>query len=100
MFNNESRDNPINLMKYYQNTTYTIFKLDIDSPSVELPIFEYIINNNDIIPNEFYFEYHFYEPYMIKHGWKNNIDVNCSLYCATLKFLHLRKKGIRAHPWV
>lgn len=93
-----SKDNPLNYIKKYQNNWYVIFKIDVDTPSVEIPIFNYLLEFDDIIPNEFYFEYHFYSPFMMR--WWSDVDKNCSLYCATIKFLHLRKKGIRSHAWV
>lgn len=95
----KSNDNPLYFIKRNQKTNYVIFKLDVDNPSVELPIFNHLIMYNDIIPNEFYFEYHFNEPFMLS-WWNNFVDKNCSLFCATNKFLALRRKGIRAHGWV
>lgn len=92
-------DNPLVYIRGNQNKSYVIFKMDVDNPSVEIPIFNYLLTHNDIIPNEYYFEYHFNEPYMIM-WWKELIDTSCNLYCATNKFLLLRKKGIRAHGWV
>lgn len=94
-----SDDNPLKIIKKYQKEFYIIFKLDVDNPNVELPILNYLINKNDIIPDEFYFEYHFYSQIMMK-SWRKKVDFNCSLYCATNKFLYLRKKGIRCHAWV
>lgn len=97
--NINSKDNPLSIIKLFQKQFYVIFKIDVDNNNVELPIFNYLLKNNEIIPNEFYYEYHFYQPYMMK-WWNKDLDYNCSLYCATKKFLHLRKKGIRSHPWV
>lgn len=94
-----SNNNPLNYIKKYQKKSYVIFKIDVDTPSVEIPIFDHLLYFDDVIPNEFYFEYHFYCPYMMR-WWIDGVDNNCSLYCATMKFLHLRKKGIRSHPWV
>lgn len=93
-----SDDNPLKIIKIYQKYYYIIFKLDIYT-TVEIPLLNYLIKYNDIIPDEFYFEYH-YNSQIMKKWWKKNIDYNCSLYCATIKFLLLRQKGIRAHPWV
>lgn len=95
----KSNDNPLKIIKEYQNNSYVIFKLDVDTPKVELPILHYLINNYDVIPHEFYFEYHFYSKIMMK-WWGNSVDYNCTLYCATKKFLHLREKGIRSHGWI
>lgn len=94
-----SKNNPLTKIKQYQNNSYIIFKLDVDTPQVEIPIFDYLLNNNDIMPDEFYFEYHYFS-YLMKKWWGERVDNNCSLYCATNKFLYLRKKGIRSHPWV
>lgn len=94
-----SKNNPLQILKDYINNSYIIFKLDIDTPEVEIPILDYLLNNNDIIPDEFYFEYHYYSPFMMK-WWGRKVDYNCSLYCAISKFMLLRKKGIRSHPWV
>lgn len=95
----ESKDNPLFLIKKYQLSYYIIFKIDVDNNNVEMPIFNHLLEYDDILPDEFYFEYHYYSPYMMK-WWNKDIDYNCSLYCAINKFLLLRKKGIRSHPWV
>lgn len=92
-------DNPLRYVKENQKNFYIIFKLDVDTPSVEIPIFNRLLFYNDIVPDEFYFEYHFNENYMLK-WWGNSNDKSCNLFCATNKFLTLRKKGIRAHGWV
>lgn len=95
-----SKNNPLTYVKQYQNKAYVIFKIDVDNNKVEIPILNYLLKYDDIIPNEFYFEYHFLTPFM-KRWWNvKHVDTNCSLYCATKKFLNLRKKGIRSHGWV
>lgn len=95
----KSNDNPLKILKKYQYNSYIIFKLDVDNPKVELPILDYLINSSEFKLDEFYFEYHYYSKIMMK-WWGKNVDYNCSLYCAINKFLYLRKKGIRSHPWV
>lgn len=94
-----SKDNPLNVIRQHKDKSYVIFKLDVDTPSVELPIFNYLLEYNDTLPDEFYFEYHFYQPYMMR-WWGHEVDKKCTLFCATIKFLKLRRKGIRAHPWL
>lgn len=93
-----SNDNPLKIVKRHQNNSYIIFKLDVDNPKVEIPILNYLIMNNDIFPDEFFFEYHYYS--QINKWWGKLVDYSCSLLCATNKFLLLRKKGIRSHPWI
>ena len=83
-------------------------KLDIDSPSTEIPLFEQLLSDNDDISrlvDEFFFELHFRCEVMMPCGWGDKIpEKHNSLYLDRISvleaFTKLRRKGVRAHFWV
>ena len=84
------------------------FKLDIDTPSVEMPIAMSLLMDDTFasLVDEFFFELHFRCEVMTKCGWGKNPykeDIQAGLVLDrphVLKyFMELRHKGIRAHIW-
>lgn len=77
----------------------TIVKLDIDTPSIEGPLAEQLLQNFDgSLVSEFFFEHHVnLEPLLA--AWGLTSDNNVTLKDSYELFLNLRKKGIRSHSW-
>lgn len=85
---------------------FVSFKLDIDTPEVEIPIVMEILNNTKVqqLLDEFFFELHFRCEVMRDCGWEwrmpNTFQGLTLDRPAALKlFRELRNKGIRAHIW-
>ena len=82
------------------------FKLDVDTPSVEIPIALEILNDPEIHPliDEFFFELHFRCEVLMDCGWGRKIPeewdgLKLDRPSALKLFRDLRMKGIRAHFW-
>jgi hypothetical protein len=81
------------------------FKLDIDTPLVEILIVLEIAPNPKIanLIDEFFFELHFQCELMCPHCWGNVPDSVAGLrldrYNAIKLFLSYRNLGIRSHFW-
>ena len=85
---------------------YTIVKLDIDNPSVEMGLLDIIQNNSDIV-SELYFEYHVHMGMQdfgryTNFGWGElrELRTTHNVTTALHRFQRLRRMGIRAHPWI
>lgn len=85
---------------------FVSFKLDIDTPSIEIPIAMEILRNPKIaaLVDEFFFELHFRCELMMLCGWGDNIPEEdhglvLNRYHAMKFFRVLREQGIRAHIW-
>ena len=86
---------------------YVAFKLDIDTPHVEIPIALDILTNPEVrnLVDEFFFEFHFRCDIMMYCGWSDNIPMTqyglnlSSRYDAMDLFRRYRRKGIRSHFW-
>jgi hypothetical protein len=85
---------------------FVSFKLDIDSPEIEIPIFLEILNNNDYsnLIDEFFFELHFRCEFMMQCGWDNKMPeefkgIKMERSVVMKAFQKLRFKGVRAHFW-
>lgn len=76
------------------------FKLDIDTPSVELPLVQQLLaqpSNTTIALNEFFFEHHVHGT-MQYHGWGDNV---ASTFADSITiFTQLRQLGVRSHSWI
>ena len=80
---------------------FVSFKLDIDNPSVEIPIFQAIVDNTDGIAkkiDELFFEYHFVFG-RLDVGWKHG-KLNTTVNEALDTMGRLRRLGIRSHFWI
>jgi hypothetical protein len=94
------RLNPFTMLKdKYDKDDLIIFKLDIDTPSVEMALVKQLLHDDALadLVDQFYFEHHVYlkelEPY-----WKAN--VNGTVKESLDLFQALRKKGVAAHFWI
>lgn len=77
---------------------FVAFKLDIDSPEIEMNMVQSILNNPTLaeLIDEFFFEYHYESPIMAQ-WWGHTKEKG--LGHALHLFYRLRSKGIRAHFW-
>ena len=85
---------------------FVSFKLDIDTPSVEIPLALELLRNPHVskLVDEFFFELHFRCEIMKRCGWKDKMPeeymgLQLDRLHAMLYFQELRKLGIRAHIW-
>ncbi len=85
---------------------FVSFKLDIDTPSIEVPIFLEILRNEEYskLIDEFFFELHFRCEFLMYCGWRDKMPEYVDGFrlerSETMKaFQSLRYKGIRAHIW-
>ena len=85
---------------------FVSFKLDVDTPVVEIPQAMAILNDPQIskLVDEFFFELHFRCEIMMHCGWRDEMPVEfdglrLDRPHAMELFSTLRKKGIRAHVW-
>lgn len=80
---------------------YVVFKLDIDSKSVETAIVEYLLEHHEDLKyiDEFVWEHHV-DNYIMAPNWKKTQDMTKSIADSYQYFLKLRKLGVRAHSWV
>ena len=99
-------DNPLTFIKTMTKPEdYVVFKLDIDTPDVEVALVEQILNDTQIqsLIDEFYFEHHVTGSPMQWHGWgdlRGSTSKWSSIDDSYTIFSLLREKGIRAHSWV
>ncbi len=79
---------------------YVVFKLDIDSKSVETAIVDFLLtwDNLELI-DEFVWEHHVMN-YLMAKNWGKSQDMSLSLADSYQLFLKLRRRGVRAHSWV
>jgi hypothetical protein len=79
---------------------YVVFKLDIDSKSVESVITDYMIKWDKLnLIDEFVWEHHV-DNYLMAPSWGDTQDMTKSIADSYSYFLILRQKGVRAHSWV
>jgi hypothetical protein len=85
---------------------FVAFKLDVDTPEIEIPIVQEILRNTSVqrLVDEFFFELHFRCEIMMTCGWEDKMPiVSHGLVLdrpSALKlFQDLRQVGIRAHFW-
>lgn len=95
-----STRNPWNLIRgRFKEDDLVIVKLDIDTPSVELPLADQLLKDPELhrLVDHFYFEHHVYLE-ELKESWGPNISGSVA---DSLRLFHgLRKAGIAAHSWV
>jgi len=80
---------------------YVVFKLDIDSKSVETAIVDYLLSHPKALGyiDEFIWEQHV-DNYLMAPAWAQTQDMTKSIADSYQYFLKLRKLGVRAHSWV
>ena len=92
--------NPLDmLINSYTKDDFVVFKLDIDTPAIELAMVVQLLEDprfTDMI-DAFYFEHHVHIEEMEKHWGKS---MYLSVHSSLNIFEMLREKGIPAHYWV
>ena len=86
---------------------FVSFKLDIDTPAVEIPIALELLNPESAfagLVDEFFFELHFRCEIMMPCGWDDKMPeeyagLKLDRFGALKFFSDIRRKGIRAHFW-
>mgnify|MGYP003385695784 CR=1 FL=1 len=86
---------------------FVAFKLDIDTPTIEIPIALDLLNGNSHfaeLVDEFFFELHFRCEIMMPCGWDSGMPdkvegLRLDRPGALELFRDLRRRGIRAHFW-
>lgn len=102
-----ARHSPTRLIKQIASPDdFVSFKLDIDTPAVEIPIVLEILKNPELHPliDEFFFELHFRCEVLMDCGWGYGMPdtfqgLGLDRPSALKLFRDLRKNGIRAHFW-
>ena len=95
-----SKLNPFTMIKeHFQPEDFIVVKLDIDTPSVELPLVQQLLRDLELhtLIDQFYFEYHV-KLKELRHNWGDDYDG--TIYDALHLMTQLREKGIAAHFWV
>ena len=89
-----------------QRSDFVAFKLDIDTPEVEIPIALELLENADIrrLVDEFFFELHFRCEIMMYCAWGDRmppiyLGLNLSRWSTMDFFQRFRRHGIRSHFW-
>lgn len=92
--------NPFTMLKQkFNKDDLIVFKLDIDTPSVEMPLVEQLLGDDELIGlvDQFYFEHHVNLAEM-KRYWGSQVEGTVQ---DSLNLFHkLRQKGVAAHFWV
>ena len=105
--NQSTTDSAINFIKNLARPEdFVSFKLDIDSPLIEVQVALDILQQPEVaeLVDEFFFEFHFLCDIMRKCGWghrmpKKYLGLTLDRPRVMEFFQDLRKKGIRAHIW-
>ena len=96
----DSRFNPLTtILKNFDKDDFVVVKLDIDTPSVEMPLVQQLLGDRELqdLVDAFYFEHHVNIKEMAEY-W--GLDTEGTLQ-SSLKICHdLRQKGVPAHSWV
>merc|ERR1719277_1717968 len=96
----DTQNNPmVRIGSTCQPDDFCAFKLDIDTPSVELPLVQQLLTSPKIagVLDEFFFEHHVHG-LMQSPGWGEN--VNGTFADSYEIFSQLRRMGVRAHSWI
>jgi hypothetical protein len=91
--------NPFTMIKeHFLPEDFVVVKLDIDTPSVELPLAQELLNDPILhtLVDQFYFEYHVKLKELTEWGGVTE----GSIYDAIHLMTQLREKGIASHFWV
>lgn len=85
---------------------FVAFKLDIDTPEIEIPIVLELLRHPEsaTLIDDFFFELHFRCEFLMYCGWKTAIPeeaygLQLTRSHALKLFLRLRETGMRAHIW-
>ena len=100
-------NSPLRMIKNIANIDdFVAFKLDIDTPTVEIPTVLNLLKDSVLqnLVDEFFFELHF-QCEVTGHWWNghdipsNYMGISLRRESAMSIFRDLREKGIRAHFW-
>lgn len=95
----DSEHNPVSrIFKSCEPDDFCAFKLDIDTPGIELPLVQQILESNEtrVKLDEFFFEHHVHG--VMQRSWKEKVN---GTFADSYKiFNKLRQIGVRAHSWV
>jgi hypothetical protein len=102
-----SGDSPLRMIKgIATEEDFVSFKLDIDTPEVEIPTVLSILNDSSLhgLIDEFFFELHFRCELLMSDGWGNRIPheshgLTLFRWNAMKLFQDLRNLGVRSHFW-
>ena len=97
-----AKHNPLRILaELVHEDDFVVFKMDIDTSSVEMPLIKQIMDDAAMHSriDELYFEHHVSRSPMHWRGWGDTVG-NESLPDSYLLFSKLRSLGIRAHSWV
>ena len=109
--NNSHGNSPLRMIKQIAHARdFVAFKLDVDTPEVEIPIALEILKDSMIVNliDEFFFELHFRCDLLMhcskNSGWGNRIPnvflgMELSRLSSMTFFQQLRRLGIRSHFW-
>lgn len=91
--------NPLHsILSKFDEDDFIVVKLDVDTPSVELPITYQILSNEMYWRriDQFYFEHHVHLK-ELQYNWGKSM--NGTIYDTLHMFTELRKRGVPAHFW-
>eukprot|EP00526_Cylindrotheca_closterium_P016339 CAMPEP_0113606578 /NCGR_PEP_ID=MMETSP0017_2-20120614/2930_1 /TAXON_ID=2856 /ORGANISM="Cylindrotheca closterium" /LENGTH=333 /DNA_ID=CAMNT_0000515133 /DNA_START=77 /DNA_END=1077 /DNA_ORIENTATION=- /assembly_acc=CAM_ASM_000147 len=94
-----SRQNPwTSILSSFNRQDFVVIKLDIDTPSVEIPLVQELLQEKySSLVDHLYFEHHVKMKNMLKY-WGDS--ANGTLMDSLELFARLRETGIAAHSWV
>lgn len=95
-----SKLNPLkHILKQFSADDFIVVKLDVDNPSVELPLVEQILTDASIaeLIDQFYFEHHVLLE-ELRGAWGEGVQG--SVLSSLELFQTLRSRGVAAHFWV
>lgn len=96
----ESSKNPLKLLlDNYKEDDFVVIKLDIDTPWIEIPMVQLILDDQRLhkLVDAFYFEHHVFIKQLAR-PWGGTMKG--SLKYSLQLFSSLREKGILAHSWI
>ena len=94
------RFNPLSVLKKIATPhDFVVIKLDIDSPHIENPLVEQLLNTPQLLAlvDEMTYEHHVYAPEMVS-SW-GDLPRDVTLMQTYSYFTRLRQAGVRMHSW-
>mmetsp|Transcript_3245 Transcript_3245/g.4951 ORF Transcript_3245/g.4951 Transcript_3245/m.4951 type:complete len:371 (-) Transcript_3245:61-1173(-) len=100
----DHKHNPWTMLKEnFGPGDFVVVKLDIDTVSVEMPLFEQLLKDPELqeLVDVFYFEHHIKMDEMQRFWGPHDSGLTKgSIYQSLHLFGHLRKAGVAAHYWI
>jgi hypothetical protein len=89
--------NPLDsILRHFTEDDLIVVKLDVDTPSVELPLADQIVTQYAHLIDHFYFEHHVHMD-EIAGDWKSSMQG--TIQQSLERFQQLRQRGVAAHFW-